>query len=132
MIKDKVKCQLLLAEMIEISQEVWQYLGKNNYGGLKPMPPIEGKQGGSSGCFYWQPPKVAYRYDTWNKMELAEKRLICIHELYHATTHNIKHKNIDSMFGLTEYNLYKRIYGNSQAMESYKKELDIMLDEIYN
>jgi hypothetical protein len=132
MIKDKDKCEALLFNMKAISEFVWKKIGKNQYGELTSMPIIDGKQGGNSGtCYYSSPIKVAYRYDVWNKMSLAERRLLAIHELYHAVTRHRKSKrNIDSMFGLTELAIYKDIYGEDSELYEYNLNTRAMLKEV--
>ncbi len=94
-------------EMLSISTEIWGFIG------IGKMPRIESKQGGASGCYYGgSRHTVYYRWNVWNKMPLAGKRMLAIHELYHAAGH--KHDSGQMFchaFDILTLELYKLIYG---------------------
>ncbi len=107
-------------EMIQISKEVWPFFKSK-----KSFPKIESKQGGSSGCYYSSRHTVYYRWNVWNKMPLAGKRMLAIHELWHATgnNHNGFYMFCHS-FDLLTIEFYKKIYGEDsnykEAVENIK------------
>ena len=98
-------------EMIEISKEVWKYLGKN---AKYNFPRIESKQGGSTGVYYSDQNMVKYRWNSWNKMPLAGKRMLAIHELWHATGNNHDSKDLFChSFDILTIKIHKKIYGKA-------------------
>ena len=101
-------------EMVRISKEVWEHLKTG-----KSFPMIESKQGGSSGCYYTGKHTIYYRWNVWNKMPLAVKRMLAIHELWHASgrKHNGQYMFCRS-FDILTIELYKKIYGED---EPYKE-----------
>jgi len=107
-------------EMVAISKEIWPHLKAK-----VKFPAIESKQGGSSGV-YWHFPthKIYFRWNVWNKMTLAGKRLLAIHELWHATGNG--HSGI-YMFchgiDMLSIELYKKIYGED---ETYKETIKMV------
>lgn len=96
-------------EMNKICTEVWQEIG------IGKMPGIESKQGGSSAAFYPSQFKVIFRWNSWNKMPLAGKRLIAIHELYHALGRDHDSSQMFChAYDLLTIEFYRFIYGEDQ------------------
>lgn len=98
-------------EMLSISKEIWKHLK-----GSRKFPTILSKQGGCSGCYYPSEHTVYYRWNVWNKMPLAGKRMLAIHELYHAkgNHHNGKYMFCHA-FDILTIEIYKKIYGEDEA-----------------
>jgi hypothetical protein len=106
-------------EMVKISKEVWKFLkGKNKF------PTIESKQGGSSGCYYPSRHTIYFRWNVWNKMPLAGKRMLAIHELWHAkgNDHNSFYMFCHS-FDILTIELYKKIYGEDKEYQEVVKQI---------
>lgn len=112
-------------EMKTISEEVWKHIG-----GKRFMPEIESKQGGSSGCYYRSKHKVYYRWNVWHHLTLAGKRMLAIHELWHAKGKSHKGKDMYlHAFDILTIELYKKIYGEDKE---YQKLLEIVKEEMIN
>ena len=109
---------VLEAEMLSLSKEVWEKIAPP----LKTMPRIESKQGGSSGCFYPDRYTVYYRWNVWNKLGLAGKRMLVIHELYHALGHHHKGMFLHA-FDILTIELYKKIYGEDEEYQKMVEEV---------
>ena len=93
-------------EMIQICSEVWDKIG------IGKMPKIESKYGGSTGAYYVNEGIIRFRSTSWNKMPLAGKRMIAIHELYHALGREHDSKLMFChAFDILTLVLYKLIYG---------------------
>ena len=108
-------------EMRIIASEVYPHLK-----GDKPMPKIESKQGGASGAYYRNEHTVRIRWNVWNKLSWAGKRMLMIHELYHAKGNH--HKGSDLFlhaFDILTIELYKKIYGEDKE---YQKLLNKIKD----
>jgi len=109
----------LEVEMQLVCNHIWPFLKSKN-----EIPKILSKQGGSSGSYRPSEHTVYFRWNVWNKMDVAGKRLLAIHELYHATGSN---HNGAKMFchgiDILSIEIYKKIYGED---EYYRR----MIDEI--
>jgi hypothetical protein len=114
------------AEMRSICAEVWSCFNLMGILKTKMIPKTFSKQGGSSGCYYPDKHTVYFRWNVWNKMPLAGKRMLAIHELYHATgnKHNGKYMFCHA-YDILTIELYKRIYGEDvpyqEAVASIKE-----------
>jgi len=105
-------------EMVSISTEIWQVIG------TRSMPKIESKQGGSSGCYYPSRHTVYYRWNVWNKLTLAGKRMLAIHELWHAKGEKHQsNKMYLHAFDILTIELYKKIYGEDTAYQELLKKV---------
>ena len=106
------------SEMATICTEVWASLDNLKISKGKPYPRILSKQGGSSGCYYPGEHTVYFRWNVWNKMPLAGKRMLAIHELYHATGSDHKSKYMFChAYDILTIELYKRIYGEDEPYQ---------------
>jgi len=114
-------------EMKQIALEVWNKIGNQK------MPEIKSKQGGSTGCYYKNEHTVYFRWNSWNKMPLAGKRMITIHELYHARgeDHNSKYMFCHA-YDIFTIELYKLIYGEDDELRSQLIELRKYAESIIN
>jgi hypothetical protein len=118
-------------EMTEICKEVWQKIG------IGKMPEIESKQGGHTAIFSPSQFKVIFRWNSWNKMPLAGKRLVAIHELYHALGRN---HDSAQMFcnahDMLAEEFYKAIYGEDDplrdAMAGMRQIAESVMKESYD
>lgn len=115
-------------EMFEICTEVWQKIG------IGKMPGIESKQGGSTAAFYPGSFKVIFRWNSWNKMPLAGKRLVAIHELYHALGRD--HDSAQMFchaYDMLTMEFYRLIYGEDEpfreAMEGIRQIAKSVIEE---
>jgi len=105
-------------EMIQICNEVWGKIG------IGKMPEIQSKQGGSTGAYYPDENIIRFRWNSWNKMPLAGKRMIAIHELYHALgRHHDSSEMFCHAFDILTIELYKLIYGKDEAYKSAKSDI---------
>ena len=115
-------------EMKAISNEVWQAFGKQK----SFMPDIYSKEGGSVGCYYSDRGAVYFRWNSWNKMPLAHKRLLVIHELYHALGNDHNGMFCHSMDFLS-LEIYKLIYGEDAIFIAAQKVLvDLAKETVLN
>jgi len=106
-------------EMREIADEVYARLKTD-----VPMPKIESKQGGHTGTYYRDSHTIRFRSNVWNKLTLAVKRLLVIHEMKHAVggDHSAKDLYLGS-FDLFSLEVYKSIYG-------FDEQLSIVIGKI--
>ena len=107
-------------EMVKISKEIWPYLkGKE-----KKFPKILSKQGGGSGCYYREKHTVYYRWNVWHNMPLAGKRMLVIHELYHAKgNHHKSGEMFCHSFDILTIEIYKKIYGEDKEYKEVIEKL---------
>lgn len=111
-------------EMKDISEEIWQVIGKD-----KEMPKIESKQGGYSGCYSRSRHTVYYRWNVWRQLTLAGKRMLAIHELWHARGEGHRGSNMFlHAFDILTIEVYKMIYGEDEPyrvmFDFVKKKID--------
>lgn len=114
-----IRTPLVEMEATKIAEEIWPRLFT-----AKDMPKIESKHGGSSAAYYQREHCVRVRSNVWAKLLPAQKRLIMIHELYHASGHDHASYFLSSHDYISR-EIYKKIWG-------YDKQLDVMLDGLIN
>ena len=112
-------------EMKEICEDVYSYF-ITDIG----IPDIESKQGGATAAYYKTEHMIRFRWNVWNKLDLAGKRLLCIHELWHAVgnSHNSK-KLFCTSFDCLSMRIYKRIWGADVALRNLMYVLDKIVDK---
>lgn len=110
-------------EAQEIAQTIWQ---KMNTG--KDFPRVESKHGGSSAAYYSREHCVRVRSNVWNKLMLAQKRLLMIHELYHASGHTHDSYFLSSL-DFVSLEIYKRIWGQDEVLNEFQMKLKSLVDE---
>jgi hypothetical protein len=118
-------------EMTEICTEIWQKIG------IGKMPEIESKQGGYVARFWRDDFKVIFRWNSWNKMPLAGKRLVAIHELYHALGQDHDSSQMyASAYDLLPMAFYRLIYGEDEpfldAMAGIRHIAESVIKESYD
>ena len=113
-------------EMLSISKYIWMCFKTS-----KPFPAIESKQGGSTAAYYPREHKIRYRWNSWAKMPMAGKRMIAIHELWHATG---QEHDSSSMFAhaydIVTIEIYKRIFGEDAHYKDALAELTAIINGI--
>jgi hypothetical protein len=106
-------------EMINISKEIWEHLKGNRI-----FPRIESRQGGSSGAYYSNEHIIRFRWNVWNKMPLAGKRMLAIHELYHAKGNHHNSENLFChAFDILTIEFYKKIYGEDKEYREVLEQI---------
>ena len=95
-------------EMQAIAEDIWKHIGNQR------MPRIESKRGGPTGAYYVDEHTVRIRWNVWHHLTLAGKRLLMIHELYHARgeAHHERFNNASDLISLA---IDKRIWGEDDA-----------------
>jgi len=105
--------------------EVWDYLSKDRHN----LPAIILTHRRTTGAYVKNKHTIYIRQDSWNKMCLAEKRLIVIHEAIHA-------KGIPHMPGFRTSAdalsrvVYDRIWGQDMEMVKFEAMLNQTIDKI--
>ena len=114
-------------EMQAIASLIWSHIG------IGREPKIESKYGGSTGAYYPSEHCVRIRWTSWAKMPEAGKRMIMIHELYHAAGHHHNSKDMFChAFDILTIQLYLKIYGEDEEFVTVMKQLDERADELIN
>ena len=110
-------------EAVQIADEIWKHLKSR-----KSMPRIQSKLGGSSAAYYPGEHMIRVRTGTWRKLSLAGKRLLAIHELWHASGHEHSGLYLHS-FDILSLVIYERIYGRDAELEKMYQEVKAVADE---
>lgn len=109
-------------EARQIALEIWDKL-KLQGRSEKGFPDIDSKQGGRCGCYYPNEHCIRVRTNMWNKMVLAQKRLLLCHELVHALgqhTHSVYafYLYYSDMLSIE---MYKNVWGEDEAFNGLMK-----------
>ena len=110
-------------EAEQIAHEIWKHLKSR-----KGMPRIQSKQGGSSAAYYPHEHMIRVRNGSWRKLNLAGKRLLMIHELWHSSGHEHSGLYLHS-FDIVSLVVYERIYGKDQELEKMYEQVKAVVDE---
>jgi len=102
----------------------------------RQYPLIQTKLGGSTACYYLLtedniPHIIKVRFDSWNKMDLYQKRITVIHEFIHSL--GIDHNN--NMSFLSVYDqlsdfIYLKVYGEDQLLRDFRNKMKEYIAEI--
>lgn len=111
-------------EAQQISQEIWQHLNTR-----KGMPRIASKLGGSSAAYYPGEHTIRVRTGTWKKLTLAGRRLLMIHELWHAAGNPHSGLYLHS-FDVLSLVVYERIYGQDAELERMYQEVQTVVNKV--
>lgn len=110
-------------EAQQISLEIWQHLDTR-----KQMPRISSKLGGSSAAYYPGEHTIRVRTGTWKKLTLAGRRLLMIHELWHAAGNPHSGLYLHS-FDVLSLVVYERIYGRDAELERMYQEVQVVVNK---
>lgn len=111
-------------EAEQIAREIWPRLAR-----YRPMPAIESKHGGHTGAYYPREHTIRVRSNVWKKMSLGNKRLLMIHELWHAR--GIDHQPLFlSSFDVISLSVYERIYGFDAAWSEMRQQVNEAVNAI--
>ena len=110
-------------EAQQISLEIWQHLDTR-----KRMPRISSKLGGSSAAYYPGAHTIRVRTGTWKKLTLAGRRLLMIHELWHAAGNPHSGLYLHS-FDVLSLVVYERIYGRDAELERMYQEVRTVVNK---
>jgi len=114
-LEDKIGLELL-------GSDIWQKIGRGK------IPEICFKLGGHSGCYYPNQHKVAIRWNVWNKLLKAEKRLLMIHELWHARTEEKETRRFGIHgLDLISIEVYKKIYGEDKEWQELQEKIQTLI-----
>jgi len=108
----------MIQEMKSIVQEIWDHIG------IGKIPKVETKKGGYTAAYYPSKHVIRFRENSWNKLPtLAHKRLLVIHECFHAAgyDHSVVNGIYLSSFDLLSLAFYKEIYGVDEYMLEAKR-----------
>jgi len=116
----------MIEEMKQIVQEVWPYIG------IGRIPKVETKRGGYTAVYYPRSHVIRFRENSWDRLNLANRRLLVIHECYHATghKHSVKNGIYLSSFDLLSITFYKHIYGDDGVFARAQLEVAEYAEEI--
>jgi len=105
-------------EIIDVCRDVYFYMRNEN----SIFPKIFSKQGGSSACYRKSEHAIYFRWNVWNKLCMAGKKMLVIHEMYHALGNCHKGAKLYThQFDVLTIEIYKRIYGEDKY---YKKMIE--------
>lgn len=106
-----------------ILTEVWNFLSS------KPMPKIVLRRQRSTGKSFRSERLISIREDSWNKMHLAEKRLIVIHEAIHQckVPHMPGFRTSTDMLSLA---VYRQIWGEDSILKEFFQGLNAQAAKI--
>ncbi len=110
-------------EVQQVSLEIWQHLDTR-----KRMPRISSKLGGSSAAYYPGEHTIRVRTGTWKKLTLAGRRLLMIHELWHAAGNPHAGLYLHS-FDILSLVVYERIYGRDAELERMYQEVQVVVNK---
>ena len=110
-------------EAQQISLEIWQHLATR-----KRIPRISSKLGGSSAAYYPGEHTIRVRTGTWKKLTLAGRRLLMIHELWHAAGQPHSGLYLHS-FDVLSLVVYERIYGRDAELERMYQEVQVVVNK---
>ena len=110
-------------EAQQISLEIWRHLDTR-----KRMPRIASKLGGSSAAYYPGEHTIRVRTGTWKKLTLAGRRLLMIHELWHAAGNPHAGLYLHS-FDVLSLVVYERIYGRDAELERMYQEVQTVVNK---
>jgi len=92
------------------------------------MPCIASKLGGSSAAYYPGEHTIRVRTGTWKKLTLAGRRLLMIHELWHAAG-NLHSGLYLHSFDVLSLVVYERIYGRDAELERMYQEVQSVVSK---
>lgn len=92
--------------------------------GGRDLPRVGTKRGGFTAVYYRDGHAIFLRINSWNRMNIAQKRLTIAHEWIHAC--GVEH-HTDGMFhssmDLLSLELYRRVWGNDGPLRELFRRL---------
>lgn len=116
----------MIDEMKSIVKEVWEHIG------IGKIPNVATKKGGYTATYSPSTHTITFRMNSWNKMrELSMKRLLVIHECYHAAGHGHSVNNgiYLSSFDLLSLAFYNQIWGEDDCIKKARYVLEVYCKE---